>query len=35
MIEIGDRNAGVDYIPKAETRHFCMMPREMKNRVMP
>jgi hypothetical protein len=34
-IEIRDRNASVDYIPKAETRHFCLMPRETKSRVMP
>lgn len=24
-----------DYIPKAEIRHFCLMPREMTNRVLP
>ena len=35
MIEVMDRNAGEDYIPKAESRHFCLMPREMANRVLP
>jgi hypothetical protein len=29
------RNAGEGHIPKAETRHFCLMPREMTDRVLP
>jgi len=35
MIKVLDRNAGVDYIPKAEPHSFRLMPYEMTNWVLP